>query len=154
MILIGLDPGTETGIARWDAKGATLIDVRSTMLHKAMLSIILTKPDLVIFEDARHHRVHSGADNRPQRLQGVGSIKRDCAIWHEFLTDSQIPYVTRRPSAKRTKMPAYQFNLVTGWAAKTNNHGRDAALLVFGINKAMAEAMLSEARQRQSLRAA
>lgn len=155
MILIGLDPGTTTGIGRYSPIGNALLDLGSMQLHQAMEYILRTEqPRLVVFEDARHHRVHQGADNRSQRLQGVGSIKRDCAIWHEFLTDKRIPYVTRRPSSKRTKMPAYQFNLITGWKGKTNNHARDATMLVYGVNMAVAQAWMAEAQQRLSLRAA
>lgn len=155
MILIGLDPGTITGIGKYCPVRNALLGVGSMQLHQAMEYILDSEqPRLVVFEDARHHRVHQGADNRTQRLQGVGSIKRDCAIWHEFLTDKRIPYVTRRPSAKRTKIPAYLFNLTTGWKGKTNNHARDAAMLVWGVNMAVAQAWMAEAEQRLSLRAA
>ena len=155
MILVGLDPGTVTGVSRYSAIDRRLLHVGSMQLHQAMECILQTEqPRLVVFEDARHHRVFAGADNRTQRLQGVGSIKRDCAIWQEFLTDKRIPYVTRRPSSKRTKVPDYLFKLQTGWEGRTNNHGRDAAMLVFGITAPVAEAWMAEARQRLSLRAA
>lgn len=90
---------------------------------------------LVIFEDARTIRIGGGENfNRKEKLQGVGSIKRDCAIWEEFLEGEGLPYQGKRWTRGTTKWDADYFKRTTGWTGQTNNHARDAAVLVFGLN--------------------
>lgn len=36
------------------------------------------------------------------------------------------------PKNNRTKLTAEQFNRLTGWTARTNEHSRDAAMLIWG----------------------
>lgn len=154
MLLVGLDPGTETGVAQWSTAGKVLGMVESMAIHRAM-ALVYGLPQraagelLVIFEDARQHRIYVPAHQRNDAaLQGVGSVKRDCAIWEDFLTDHSIPFITRKPSSRRTKRTTEEFRAITGWTARTNNHGRDAAMLIAGVNESMARAWLAEAKQR------
>ena len=90
----------------------------------------------VRFEDARLRTWFGGADKRQARSgagirEGVGSVKRDCGIWHEFLADLGVPFMPVKPEAHSTKWTAEHFARVTGWTKRTNNHGRDAAVLVY-----------------------
>jgi hypothetical protein len=161
MILVGIDPGVTTGLARWDATAQRLLSVESMPIHRAMDQIRawregfpfdrLAPGPLVIFEDARNHRVFNGRNARAGAsvLQGVGSIKRDCSIWEDFLTDQGVPFVMRVPNSAATKWTAEYFNRVTGWTIRTNNHARDAATLVMGTNAPMASALLREALARR-----
>lgn len=87
---------------------------------------------LVRFEDARL-RTWFGKEKGPAQLQGAGSIKRDCQRWEEFLTYHAIPFEEIAPKNNRTKISAEEFKRLTGWQEKTNEHGRDAAMLVFGL---------------------
>lgn len=96
---------------------------------------------VVVWEDCRNHRVFGAAQRNAGALQGVGSVKRDCGIWEEFLTDARIPYITRAPSRRRTKFTRDQFQAATGWTERSNNHGRDAAMLVAGVTDTMAQAL-------------
>ncbi|KZS22227.1 hypothetical protein BMY_0045 [Wohlfahrtiimonas chitiniclastica] len=36
------------------------------------------------------------------------------------------------PKSNAKKLDAERFNQLTGWIGQTNNHGRDAAMLVWG----------------------
>jgi hypothetical protein len=82
----------------------------------------------VRFEDARMRQWFGSKG--VEALQGAGSIKRDCSRWEEFLTHHNIPHARIAPKANRTKLTADQFKRITGWQGRTNEHARDAAMLV------------------------
>lgn len=153
MIAIGIDPGTNTGFAIWDPHARQLLAVESLMLHRALKRVEALRADdpLVIFEDARSMRIGGGKTYGQQsRLQGVGSVKRDSAIWEEFLEDAGLPYQARTWKPGTTKWSAKEFQLITGWTAQTNNHGRDAAVIVHGLNLPMAQGIVQAWRQRNA----
>lgn len=135
IIYIGIDPGTHTGIAVWSSKERKLLSVETKGMYEATEDILFLAerygPNniLVRFEDARK-RNWFGNSGREQ-LQGAGSIKRDCSLWEEFLTSKGIPFVPVAPKANRTKMKPEAFAKYTGWAKRTSEHARDAAMLVF-----------------------
>lgn len=142
MIAIGIDPGVTTGIAVWDAERSAFIEIMSSGIISAMNAVKDHRETFteifVIVEDARKRGVFSIADRNEGRYgagvrEGVGSIKRDCSIWEEFLRDHGIPHEMRRPVA--TKMKAPQFAQLTGWSEQTNSHARDAAMIVFQLNR-------------------
>jgi hypothetical protein len=60
-------------------------------------------------------------------------VKRDCQIWEDYLTDLRIPFEMVAPKNNATKLTAEQFRRITGYEGKTNEHGRDAAMLVYGF---------------------
>ena len=132
-VVIGIDPGVHTGFALSD--GGKLVSVGCMAAVKAEEMVLQTMIDnggklFVRFEDARM-RQWFGSKGR-EALQGAGSIKRDCGRWEEFLTHHNIPHARIAPKANRTKLTADQFKRITGWQGRTNEHGRDAAMLVFG----------------------
>lgn len=153
MIVIGIDPGTTTGFAIWDPHTRALLAVDSMKLHRALARVESLRADapLVIFEDARTMRIGGGETyGQKSRLQGVGSVKRDSAIWEEFLEDAGLPYQARTYKAGTTKWTADYFQRITGWTAQTNNHGRDAAVIVHGLNLPMAEGIVRAWQQRNA----
>lgn len=137
-LIIGIDPGTSTGFAAWDKAAQKLLRVDTLKLHEAMFTLADMHDrgliEHVVYEDA-HLRTwfgnHSAKKDRA-KLQGAGSIKRDCTIWSEFLVDRGIPYLAVKPSAGSTKWTAEHFKRVTGWTGRTSEHGRDAAVLIIG----------------------
>lgn len=132
MIWIGIDPGTHTGFAVWDTKSKKLVELDTMMIHQAfkrVFEIMETEDIRLRIEDARHVS-RDGYESRA-RLQGAGSIKRDCSIWEDFCEDYDIPYMFVRPGKGTKPTPEY-FKLLTGWKGRTSNHARDAAMLVFG----------------------
>jgi len=132
-VVIGIDPGVNTGVAVAD--GGKLVSVGCMAAVNAEELVLQTMIDnggklFVRFEDARM-RQWFGSKGR-EALQGAGSIKRDCARWQEFLEHHNIPHARIAPKANRTKLTADQFKRITGWQGRTNEHSRDAAMLVFG----------------------
>ena len=133
MKIMGIDTGTITGIAVWNLDTKKLEFVGSMAIHKALSFVRIQQPVLVRVEDARL-RKWFGRSGREQ-LQGAGSIKRDAVIWEDFLTDVGINFQMVAPANNRTKLSAKDFKLVTGWGERTNEHSRDATMLVFGKDK-------------------
>jgi hypothetical protein len=81
-------------------------------------------------EDARL-RTWYGAKGK-EVLQGVGSVKRDCLRWQEFCEHHNIEFNMVHPKNNKTKLKAAEFKKITGWSGKSNEHGRDSAMLVWG----------------------
>ena len=141
--VLGIDPGTKTGIATWDIKAKKFTEVDSVPIHIAMTAVLVYwgRPRQlirVVFEDARQ-RTWFGPRGTPaeeaQKLQGVGSVKRDCLIWEDFLAGHGIPFTAQKPVPGATKWDADYFRKLSKWAGSTNEHGRDAAALVLGATR-------------------
>ena len=135
-MIVGLDPGVHTGFAVWSRAEQRLTTVETLGITQAM-TLIRTMADAealhsVRFEDARL-RTWFGARGR-EALQGAGSIKRDCSIWQEFLSGLVgVPFLPVSPQSKGAKLDAAAFKRLTGWQGRTSEHGRDAAMLVWGV---------------------
>jgi hypothetical protein len=133
---LGIDPGKQTGIAMWDKKYMRLKMVETMPIHKAMIMLLnLNGEELadmhIRVEDARKRKWFGNAGR--EQLQGAGSIKRDCTIWEDFLTDIGASFEMVAPKNNTTKLDADDFKKLTGWKERCSIHARDAAGLVFGI---------------------
>jgi len=133
-LIIGIDPGVNTGVAIYDQKTKKLIDVLTMHLHDAFELVQQYKPLIgkVRVEDARKRTWFGPEEKVDAKQQGAGSIKRDCTIWEDFLKAKQIPYEMLKPGKIKTKVNAKFFKQLTGWASSTTNHSRDAGMLVWG----------------------
>lgn len=133
MKIIGIDPGKHTGYAEWDKTAQRLSTVTSVTIIEAMdrvLKVGAAGIKELRFEDARL-RKWFGSKGR-EVLQGAGSIKRDCSIWEEFCSFHGIKFKAVPPQPGSTKWDAKTFCKITGWTGKTNEHGRDAGILIYG----------------------
>lgn len=134
---IGIDTGVNTGFALWDKKERSLLIVDTIAIHEAMYRIKTFKeinPESGIkvrVEDARLRKWFGKNSNA--KLQGAGSVKRDAKIWEDFLKAEKLDYEMVAPKNNKTKLSAEHFKKITGWQNTTNEHGRDGAMLVFGI---------------------
>lgn len=138
---IGIDTGVKTGFACWDRSIRKLLLVTTVQIHQAMEAV----RDMhkrhpgqvkVRIEDARKRKwipEQKTARAEAGMREGAGSIKRDAKIWEDFCTDHGIEFDLVAPKDNKTKWKAEHFNRVTGWTKPTNEHGRDAAMLVYGI---------------------
>lgn len=123
---IGLDIGTNTGVAL--AIDGVLKEVFSTTILGAFDYCLEHKDATFRIEDARKLKFDSG---NKARLQGAGSVKRDANIWEEFMERHGLKYFLIDPRQNIKKVDAARFKKMTGWVARTNEHGRDAAMMVF-----------------------
>ena len=138
-IFVGIDPGRNTGMAVYDSVSRQLLDVRCSGIVDAMRYLMELREKrgiaLVVFEDARQRKWiprEKDVKEFKGRAMGAGSVKRDCAIWEEFCKVYRIDYVAQPPRKGLTKFTDTMFRGITGYDRRTNNHGRDAAMLVFG----------------------
>lgn len=133
-IVIGIDPGTKTGLAVWDNKRKGFQEITSGGIIMVMRYLArLPEKHLVKIrmEDARK-RTWFGSKGK-EALQGAGSIKRECSIWEEFFLCNGFEYELVAPKNNKTKLNAKLFSNMTGWKQRTNEHERDAAMLVFQL---------------------
>lgn len=131
-LFIGLDTGTHTGFAVWDKGKKQLIELSTLKIHRAMdrvRELSVSDEIVVYFEDARLRTWFGNAGR--EALQGAGSVKRDCSIWEDFLTDLGVEWHAVAPKNNATKLNASFFEKITGWKGRTSEHARDAAMLVF-----------------------
>ena len=139
MICIGIDPGTHTGLAVWDSREGKFLSLETLPIHKALDKVrvwMLTCKDTetefnVVFEDARQ-RTWFGKGDVSAKMQGAGSVKRDCSIWEDFCKDNQISYWAKPPVKGATKVSSDYFKMISHWTERTSEHSRDAAMLVIG----------------------
>lgn len=135
--IIGIDPGSNTGIAVWDAVENQFALIGTMQIHKAMAIVYEyymhheNEGLFIRIEDARQATFSRNNQKDICKAQGAGSVKRDCSIWQDYLQDMGIEFQMTRPRKAITKMDAELFQKVTGWKDRTSSHARDAALLVF-----------------------
>ena len=91
-ILIGIDPGVNTGFATWDGESLTL---DTTTITRAMAKVLVLKEQTdchihLFIEDARRRQWFGNAGR--ERLMGAGSVMRDCRIWEDFCEEQGIQY--------------------------------------------------------------
>lgn len=133
---IGIDCGKKTGFAFWDKQEQIFKSVETLAIHEAIFRIYaLNEQELsetfIRVEDAMKRRWFGNSGR--EMLQGAGSVKRDAMIWEDFLTDIGANFEMVAPKNNYTKLTAEIFQRMTGWKEKTSFHGRDAAMLVFGM---------------------
>lgn len=126
-------------MAVWDSGMQVFLYLETLSIHRALDCVLEWKRickdkniDLqVVFEDARQ-RTWFGNGDTNAKLQGAGSVKRDCSIWEDFCKDYGIPYWAKPPIKGATKVSAEYFKMVSHYTGRTSEHSRDAAMLVLG----------------------
>lgn len=152
-ILIGVDPGSITGVCVWDNERQRIADMKS-MSHIKFMEWVITNKDiyqiLVVIEDPNLNQpVFMTKEERGQifgsdkegsdlalrillrRAQNIGMNKQIAKTLMEFMESKGIDFAPLRPYMK--KMNAEQFKSYTKWPGVTNQHNRDAARLVYGL---------------------
>jgi hypothetical protein len=132
-LIIGIDPGVKTGLAIWNREHKSMIIIYSSGILQVMKCVLNHKDQVlkVRMEDARKRKWFGKTDR--EVLQGAGSIKRDCQIWEEFFELHNISFELVAPKNNKTKLDAKLFSKLTGWVGRTNEHERDAAMLVYNL---------------------
>ena len=136
MICIGIDPGTHTGVGVWDTREGKFLSLDTLLIHDALDLVkryanINNRDMQVVFEDARQRKWFGKGDTNA-KLQGAGSVKRDCSIWEDFCKDYGIPFQAKPPVKGATKVSAEYFKMISHYTGRTSEHSRDAAMLVIG----------------------
>ena len=135
MILIGIDTGVKTGFAH--SIDGVLQDISTETILSAQERVLDIRNEaaqsdvklIVCIEDVRKRSWVDRSIGR-ERMQGVGSVKRDCGIWQEFCERNGMPHIFVAPKAIQTKLSEKDFNMITKWPYKTSEHARDAAMMI------------------------
>ncbi|MBS3993138.1 MAG: hypothetical protein KGZ87_05435 [Bacteroidetes bacterium] len=116
---------------------------KTIAIHNAINFIIdLLNKDLEVHirvEDARKRKWFGPRSQEKQ--QGAGSVKRDCSIWEDFLTEinklseNKITFEMLHPVKGATKLNKEMFQKITGITSVTSEHARDAYMLIHNFKK-------------------
>jgi hypothetical protein len=133
-MIIGIDPGNESGIAIYmDGKLISLLTFTPLRVAEMIMS---SKPSLVILEDSTLTSYIFTAPGVPHRAalkvaRNIGEVDGYCKIIKQVCCDLKIACVSISPKEKGKKIDAKEFEQITGWAGKSNQHERDAAMVAW-----------------------
>ncbi|NVM91100.1 hypothetical protein FHT32_004764 [Variovorax sp. SG517] len=137
--ILGIDPGASTGLAAFE--GGALQFLRTVEPHTIEHMLRSYMPARVVFEDSRlESKVWTTAGSRAAALKiarNVGQIDAWCSLITSVCADLGIPAHGISPTAKGAKLDAEAFALVTHWAARSNQHERDAAMVAWPYRRAV-----------------
>lgn len=134
MNVIGIDPGAHTGVAYFEAGKLVRLDTIAPWGIPTMLRNNVG-PFRVVFEDSRlQSHTWTTAASRAAALKmarNVGQIDAWCSLITAVCADLGIAAHGISPAGKGGKLNAAEFERLTGWAGKSNNHERDAAVVAW-----------------------
>jgi hypothetical protein len=143
---LGIDSGEKTGMALYCRKRKKMVDLRTVDFWQSItylmeLQIDIGRDNLEIFvEDSEYHKGLYAKRKYGNSMavqikisEGVGRNKQDNRRLKQWLELNHIPFRAVIPGREScTKMDQITFKKLTGWAESSNEHERDAALLVWG----------------------
>lgn len=148
-IVIGIDPGQETGFAIWDCTAKKLERVTSYTFWETIEELDIIKEECiyngyqlrVVIEDPyqnkptfKRNKMSKGEIDR--RAQNVGMNKEHGRLLVQYCERKGLIVYKSKPTKKSmTKLDAKQFENITGFKGRTNSHGRDAAMLVYQFSE-------------------
>lgn len=144
--LIGIDPGRKTGLAIYDRQKKQLENVTSTDFWGliSFLSDFKARPDIKVYIEnpngnsglyLKRSKALAGYSEsvKLETAQRIGRNKEQAYLIIEYCSRYDIPHIALTPTKRSgTKKNSTDFKKLTGYGPKTNEHGRDAAMLVFG----------------------
>lgn len=133
--ILGIDPGANTGVAR--IEDGQLVSLQTISPHEIERMLRAQAPDRVVFEDSRLQSHAWTAQAKAVRgaalatARSLGQVDAWCRLITEVCADLGIPAHGISPAGKGAKLAAASFDRVTGWAARSNQHERDAAMVAW-----------------------
>ena len=132
-VIMGLDPGSSTGVAYFsDGRLQKLDTIEPVQL---LWCIKNAMPARVIFEDSRlESHLWSTNSSRAAALKmarNVGEIDAWSKLIVAICAELGIAAHGISPKSKGAKLSAEQFKAMTGWDSRCNQHERDAAMIAW-----------------------
>jgi|GEM_PF-505639 len=131
--ILGMDPGVSTGLATYS--GGQLLALETVEPHEIRELLQERKPARVIFEDSRLQSHTWNAQRQKTRAavaavgRSLGHVDQICRQIVSICEELGIPAHGISPAVKGAKLDADQFEVRTGWARRSNQHERDAAMV-------------------------
>ena len=154
-IVIGVDPGQNAGISRWNPHVEQFIDFRTRDFWETIYFIAQHPPDktLVICENPKLNappmfnapmpKSPMEAGTQRKRSQSVGMNKSDAYRTVQYLQYHRYYYQAKAPKGlyqraigKKGKITMPEFTQITGWTIPLNQNEIDAGLLIYGMSAA------------------
>ena len=131
--ILGIDPGANTGVAH--IVGGELIKLQTIAPHEIERTLREAAPDRVVFEDSRlqsHVWTTSTSKAAASKMaRNLGEIDAWCKLIVAVCERLDIPSHGISPLGKGHKMSADQFERITGWTGRSNQHERDGAMVAW-----------------------
>ncbi|HOJ04135.1 MAG TPA: hypothetical protein PK916_09030 [Bacteroidota bacterium] len=138
---IGIDPGATTGFALWLPNEKLLklhsLDFWDTVYELNNHFTLYEQRLLVVIEAAwkinksyQRHEGESGYRGMLKINRNAGAANREGELLSLYVKRNEMRVLEIIPNAR--KMGAGQFRQLTGYTKRTNQHERDAAMLVWG----------------------
>jgi hypothetical protein len=131
--IIGIDPGTKTGVAVWDRSKKMFTKLVTKDIDEAweIVQEYYKKDRSFIMIENPNLRTFFG-DTGKEIYQGAGSIKRDWAIWSRRLKNAGFEYLPLAPKEVHGINNHDVFcKVINQHFSKTSIHSRDAAMMVY-----------------------
>lgn len=133
--VVGIDPGVSTGWATYiDGKLMGLQTIKPIDIYA---QIVTSEAELFVFEDSRlQSAVWVPSKNKAVAnniARKIGQVDALCSLIEETCNRYDIKFIRVSPKAKGGKMNAEDFNKLTGWTARSNQHERDAAMVAWQL---------------------
>lgn len=138
-IYVGIDPGIVSGYAEWNSDTKQFIEISGIKIFQLFDKLdIYTDPNNMDFihvriEDPNTWQPFSRSSYHENslKIQGAGAVKQTFKHIIEYLEYYNVKHTKIRLTSVRKKVKATEFIKITGWQKPTNEHGRDAAMLVY-----------------------
>ena len=131
--IVGIDPGTNTGLALIRAGVLTQLHTIHPLDLQEQLRRL--RPDRVVFEDSRltSHlfTTNARAAVAKSMARKVGQVDMVCGLIVAACERMGIPAHGISPKGKGAKLNAEQFKAATGWDGASNEHVRDACMVAW-----------------------
>ena len=138
MLILGIDPGSNTGLATYIFGKLVHLDTIAPVEIAARIE--LARPARVVFEDSRLlSYTWTTIKSRPAALKmarNVGEVDAWCKLIVAVCEQFAIPAHGISPKGKGAKVGAEQFTRITGWDERSNEHERDAAMVAYPYRNA------------------
>jgi len=146
-ILIGIDPGTKTGMAI-KQQGCVMI-LKTFTFWEAIDTIKSFPPETlkVFIEDPSQnkpifarfkippvfHKIGDRINYIGKIAQNIGENKGQAKLLIEYMKKNNIEHYAMRPNKRSmTKIDKKTFEKLTGYTKRSSEHSRDAAFLIIG----------------------
>ena len=136
--VLGIDPGIHTGIARYI--DGVLVGLETRMPWEMREMLVSYAPAIVVFEDSRQQshtwtRIAS-REASLKMARNVGEIDAWCRLIEAECEALGIKCIGVSPRVKGIKIGGPDFDELTGWNGRSNQHTRDAAMCAWPYRRA------------------
>jgi hypothetical protein len=147
-IYIGIDPGIVSGFAVWSCEKRQFLTIEGLKIYEVFECLLEldTHNPVDLFNKQKtgiHVRIEdpntwipfrmSDPHKNAMQTQGAGAVKQTFKHILQYLEDKGIEHTKIKIQGVRKKVGAKEFRNQTKWAGLTNEHGRDAAWLVYDL---------------------